>query len=356
MAQSSALQPVAPRRGLTIAAVGLFLLALGYTMALARTFLVPIVFALLLGFLLRPMVRRMARWGIPTPLGATVVVAGMVGIVVLAAFTLSGPMERWLEQAPAQLEQARDRMDQVVDRFRGVQQVARQMEEATTGSQPDGATVTVRQTSTLNRVFGTTQALVTQTLEMLFLLFFLLASGDLFLEKLVKVLPNRSEKRKAVDIAREIEATIATHLRSVAILCVSEGAVVALAMWLIGLPSPALWGALAAVLELAPYIGAAVMTVILTLAGVGTFDSVGMILLAPGIFLLISLLQGNLLAPLLHGRRLALNPLAILVSLMFWWTIWGIPGALVAVPITAAIKVVCDRTESGKAVGEFLGR
>ncbi|HEV2734218.1 MAG TPA: AI-2E family transporter, partial [Longimicrobiaceae bacterium] len=184
---------------------------------------------------------------------------------------------------------------------------------------------------------------------------FLLAGGDMFLQKLVKVLPTLRDKRKAVEIARATESAISTYLVTAVGVSVGEGVVVALAMWLLGMPSPALWGALVALLELIPYLGALAMTVILFVAAITTFDSVGHALLPPAVFLLINVIQANFVSPVLFGHRLALNPVALFVGLAFWFWIWGIPGAFIAVPLLATFKIFCDHIEALASVGEFLG-
>jgi len=216
--------------------------------------------------------------------------------------------------------------------------------------------VVVRQPSLIARVFGTTQRFVASALEVIILLYFLLAGGDLFLQKLVKVLPTSGEKRKAVEIARMIESSVSTYLVTVAIVNVIEGAVVAVAMWLLGMPSPILWGALVAFFEFMPYLGALTMVLILAVTAITVFDGVGRAaLLVPATFLRINVVQANFVSPIFVGHRLALNPVALLVGLTFFFWIWGIPGAFIAVPILATFKIFCDHIASLAAVGEFLG-
>ena len=192
-------------------------------------------------------------------------------------------------------------------------------------------------------------------MEVLILLYFLLAAGDLFLQKLIKVLPNLRDKQKAVEIARKTEASISTYLLTTFAITFTEGIVVALAMWALGMPNPLLWGAMVVVLEFIPYLGAAIMTAILTLAALTVYDTLGEALLVPAVFLGINVIQGNFISPALMGHRLALNPVALLVGLTFWFWIWGLPGAFIAVPLLATFKIFCDHIESLAAVGEFLG-
>lgn len=188
------------------------------------------------------------------------------------------------------------------------------------------------------------------------LLYFLLAGGDLFLQKLIKVLPRFRDKKRAVEIARETEASISTYLFTVAIVNIAEGVIVAGALYLLGMPNAILWGVLTIFLEFIPYIGAAAMVAILALAGLTTFESAGHAMLIPATYLLINIVQAYFVSPLLMGHRLTLNPVAIFVGLALWFFLWGIPGAFLAVPLLAAFKIICDHIEPLAAVGEFLGR
>jgi predicted PurR-regulated permease PerM len=189
----------------------------------------------------------------------------------------------------------------------------------------------------------------------LLLLYFLLASGDVFLRRLVHGLRRPREKRIAVEVAHEVESVVAGYLFASLLINIGQGVCVALAMWLLGMPQPALWGLLTLVLEFIPYLGGALMLILLTIVAFATFDSVGKVLLAPGLYLLISTLQNNLVSPLVYGNRLRLHPVAIFVGVLFWYLIWGVPGAFLAVPILAALKVWADHTERFAVVGEFLG-
>jgi predicted PurR-regulated permease PerM len=339
--------------GITILAV----LAVLYTLYFARDFLLPIVVALLLDFLLSPVVRAMTRLRIPIPLGAAVVVLSLVSAVGFGVYQLSDPVQRWAAQAPATLSAAQAKVRKLTRPVQQVTRTAEQVERATAVAPPSGTReVVVKGPSVVSRVFGTTQKLLAGLLEVIFLLYFLLAAGDLFLQKLVKVIPRDDAKRSVVTVARAIEASISTYLLTATLINLSEGLVVAGAMYLLKMPSALLWGTLVMVLEFVPYLGATVMTLVLLLAAVTTFDNVAHALLVPGVFLTINLIQANAVTPLLLSHRLTLNPVAIFVGLAFWWFMWGVPGAFIAVPVLAALKTICDHAAPLAAVGEFLGR
>ena len=238
-------------------------------------------------------------------------------------------------------------------------ETAARVQEATveaTGGGDRPEQVVVQGPSLFSRIFGTTQRLVTDVVQMLVLLYFLLAAGDLFLQKLVKVLPRVHDKQAAVQVARKIESSISTYLLTQAAVNVGEAIVVSGAMYLLGMPNPLLWGALVVVLEFIPYIGAAIIAIVLTLVALTTYDTVGQAMVVPAVFIAINVIQGNVVSPLLHADRLTLNPVAVFVGLSFWWWIWGIPGAFIAVPLLAAFKIVCDHVAPLASIGEFLGQ
>jgi predicted PurR-regulated permease PerM len=134
------------------------------------------------------------------------------------------------------------------------------------------------------------------------------------------------------------------------------GVVTGVALWWVGMPNSVLWGVVAAVLNFVPYVGAVFNMVILGLAALVSYDTAAQALVVPGVFFVINMIEGNLVTPMILGRRMQLNTVALFIGLVFWWYLWGIPGAILAVPIMAAIKIMCDHIESLTPVGEFLGK
>jgi predicted PurR-regulated permease PerM len=344
-------------RGRSIEATLLTGLAVLYSLYFARDFLVPIVFALLLNFLLSPLIRRLLRWHIKPPISAAVVVLLLIIAVAEGAYQLSGPAQRWAMTAPQSFERAQGKLKSII---RPVQQVTKNVQRAAdaVGAQTDRSPEVVVQSgpSVSSRLFGTTQRIAAGLLEIFILLYFLLAGGDLFLQKLIKVLPHFSDKVKAVEIARATESAVSAYLSTALLVNLVEGAMVAAVLWLLGMPNVLLWGALVACFEFVPYLGALAAVVVLTVAGLTTYDDLARALLVPGSFLAINLLQANLVTPMLLGHRLTLNPVAIFIGLAFFFWIWGVPGAFLAVPLLATFKIFCDHIESLAAIGEFLGQ
>jgi predicted PurR-regulated permease PerM len=340
----------------SVAVTGLFVLAVFYTLHIGRVFFLPIVMALLLAFLLSPVVRALKRIHVPEFLGAALVMLLLLGVIGGATYQLVGPAQEWMSRAPASLSQVQGKLRKLRHPVEQVTKTAEQMARATAGP-GDTRTpqVQIKGPGLGERLFGQTQDLVIGAVEMIILLFFLLASGDLFLHKLVKVLPVFGDKKRAVSIARETEAQISRYLLTVTIINVCLGAVVALTMALLGMPNPLLWGVLAGLFEFVPYLGASTMVVLLTMASLLTFDDPGRALSVPLVYFGINTLQGSIIAPLVLSRQLTLNPVAIFVGIVFWLWVWGIPGAFLAVPMIATFKIFCDHLEPLAPIGEFLG-
>jgi predicted PurR-regulated permease PerM len=319
----------------------------------AREFFIPVALAALLSLVFSPIVRVLARWRIPYPAGAALVLALVIGAVGGSGYMIAGPVRAWVAAAPVALPKAARKLRMVVRPVEQVSRAATQVEQATGAAAPRD--VVVEGPSLGSRLAGTSAALLGGILEVLLLLYSLLAVGDLFLQKLVGMLPRRGDREKAVSIARATESSISAYLGLSALINVSEGAVVAAAMAMLGMPTPLVWGSMVALAEFVPYVGMLTMMAVLTIAALTTFDTVPHALMVPAVYLAINFVQGNIVTPLVMSRRLTLNPVAIFISLALWWWLWGIAGALLAVPLLATFKIVCDHVESLASIGAFLG-
>jgi predicted PurR-regulated permease PerM len=215
-------------------------------------------------------------------------------------------------------------------------------------------TVQLKDTHGTSAFINWTGSLLAGTGETLVVLYLLLASGDLFLQKLVRVMPTLQDKKSAVEISHEIQQNISQYLFTVSLINIGLGALVSGGLYLMGVPNAAMWGMLVAVLNFVPYFGPVAGIILLATVGFLTFDTLWSGLLPAGWYLLLHLLEANFITPVLLGRRFTLNPVVIFVSLIFWTWLWGVPGALLSVPILVSIKVVCDRVPTLSSVSELL--
>jgi predicted PurR-regulated permease PerM len=334
---------------------GIFVLLLLYTLYFAADIAIPLVFALLLKLLLQPGVRLLGRLHVPQALAALAMIALVFGIFGGAGYGLAGPAASWVQKAPEslpRLEQRLSLLKKPIGRLRRVEQQVEKMAQAP-GAPPS---VSISSgPSLVELLFSGTRRLLSGLGITVLLLFFLLASGDLFMRKLVEILPSFRDKRQAVAIAHEVESNISTYLVTVTLMNLLVGTATALAMWAIGLPDPMLWGALAFVLNYVLILGPLTGVFIFFVVGLLTFDTLWQALLPPAAYLAIHLIEGESVTPMLLARRFTLNPVLVIGSLIFWDWMWGIPGALLSVPMLAVVKIVCDRIRLLTPIGHFIG-
>jgi len=318
-----------------------------------REFFIPLALALLLNALLRPLVRGLERLRVSTAVGATLVSLGLLGALVVGGVALVNPVRTWVSQLPASFEAAGRKLASARQSLEQVSQATHALGEPS--GAPPAAPAPPAVPPFLVQLFGTTAALVAGLTEVLLLLYLLLASGDLFLRKLVEVLPVFRDKRTAVEVTEQVQQAVTQYIVTTLVINIGQGVVVGFALWGLGMHSPWLWGGLTVVLEFIPYLGATGMIILLTAAAFSQFDPIGHILLVPGTYLIIAALQNNLVSPLVYGQRLKLNPVAVLVGVLFWWLLWGVAGAFLAVPFFATLKILADHVESLTPMATFLG-
>lgn len=342
------------------APAGLLLMAVLTVLHLARDVVVPVVVALILSLVFLPAVRGMKKMYIPVPLGAAIIVLGLLVGFLGSIYSLAEPAGAWLDKAPQGLRELGVKLSKVAGQVQDVTKATGQVQDMTqdmasgSDSKDRAREVTVRAPTLAGGIFTAAREFAFGAISTLVVLYFLLACGDLFLRKTIAATPRLADKERAIDIAQQVEAGVSTYLLTVTLINASLGCVVAVAMYLLGVPNPVLWGALVAVLNFVPYLGEIAAVAALTIVGLLTFDDLWRGLLVPGVFCLLSAAERYLVTPLVLGQRLSLNPVVIVLSVLFWGAMWGVAGALLAVPILVALKTLCDRVERLHVFGEFL--
>lgn len=361
-ATAGAPAPAAPARPSTTAGSrAVVALALMAAMALLYEFkyiFLPLFLALYLTFTLAPLVRWLRRYRIHEALGAAIVVIGLLVAAGLLVVSVAGPANAWLQRAPSDVQQ----LHQSWQRLRASipmlapppQEAAPAKKTAASRNQPPPppppdpiADKIASESMTLGRAavvnFG---MFAIQTAATIMLLYFLLASERWLLTATVAALPQRRPRVALVGGVRAAQREIGTYLASQSMVNVGLGVATGVAMHFVGLPNPTLWGALAGILNFIPYLGPALLSAILLLAGVLTFDSFGQMMAPAAAFLAINAIESNVITPWFVGKQLRISALAVFVSVLFWGGLWGIGGALIAVPTLIAFRSACRRRRS----------
>jgi predicted PurR-regulated permease PerM len=335
---------------------------------------VPILIALVISTVLRPIVRRLEALRIPAPLGAasvvlsaivllwavgyalTPAVAGFVKTLPQVAATAGAKLRtlpRPLDRIGAMISSATEEIQQPADSNSAAtpRKTTRARVAAPAPSTPSGLTSAV---PILGQVFGTAAGMVSGILATTLLVLFFLASGDQVRQRMLARAKSSPLAKALVDVADELQAVVSRYLSLLALINLVQGTVIAVAMAIIGMPAPLVWGAMAFVAEFFPYLGSATMVILLTLVGLAS-NGGEHVLIAPLIYMAVTTIQNSVVSPVTYGRHLKLSPPAILVSVMVWWLIWGVLGAFLAVPILALVRIVCDR-QGGKlaALGALI--
>ncbi|HWK13067.1 MAG TPA: AI-2E family transporter [Rhizobiaceae bacterium] len=335
--------------------LGIFILLATFALYFGRDFFMPVILAFLMALTLTPIVRFLRKRGIPAAVSATLLVGLSALIFGIGGFLLSGPITELISDAPRIGRTLTERIAELRGPFERLLAISGQIDKAaSTVNDAEVLRVSVQQPGILSQAAGTVLSAGTNIAIVLVLSLFLLASGTLFYEKIVQSFASMSEKKRALRVVYDVEREISRYLLTVAIINAALGTVIGLGLWALGMPTPFLWGVMAALLNFLPYIGAATTIVIVAVISVVSFDTLSYALIPPAFVIFCQMMEGQILTPLVLGRRLELNAVAIFIAVAFWSWLWGFIGALIAVPLLVVIKVFCDHFEALHATGNFL--
>jgi predicted PurR-regulated permease PerM len=333
---------------------GLFALALMGIAYVAAEIVLPFVFAITLKLLLQPILRLLERLHLPRMLAALLLILALFGTIVGLGTAISGPAGTWAAKLPEGIPRLQERLSFLRAPIDTLQLFLQQVENiGTTGAHQDAAP-SREGPNLLATLFAGTRSFASGFFTTVLFLYFILVSGDIFLRRLVEILPRFSSKRQAVDISQQIESDISAYLVTITIMNAVVGIATGIVMWLTGIGDPILWGTVAFLLNYAPILGPTLGVVIFLLAGLLTIGTLWQALLPAGLYLGIHLVEGETVTPMLLARRFTLNPVLVILSLVFWFWMWGIPGAILSVPMLAITKIICDRVRPLAALGHFL--
>lgn len=338
------------------AVIGIFLLLLLASIAYARDFLVPVALGILLALVFSPVRRFLERRKLPPAVSALVIVGGLITLMGFGLSSLADPVQSWIKEAPtigSKIEQklrgANKSAKAVIEAGEQIDKIARVKDETEQVQK-----VSTREPGVLVQLATSVPEVLAQVAFTLVLLFFLLASGDMFYEKLVHIMPTFKDKRNAIRISYDIESKLSNYLFTITTINAGLGIAVGLAMWWLGMPNPILFGVLAFVLNFVPYLGAIIGVAIAAVLGLLTFDHTGTALLPALVYLILTIFEGQLATPYFVGRKLEMNPVVIFLTVALWAWLWSFVGMLVAVPLLVAVRTFCEHIPRLHAFGTFL--
>ena len=334
---------------------GLFALGVFAVLYLASAIILPIVLAFVLNLLLQPAVRLLCRVHLPRAVGALLTVFLVIGVLAGLVAALSVPAVTWAERLPDGIPRLEAHLEVIKGPIAALQKLIQQAEQVADAPPSKGSIVSVRRDLGLTgALFAGTRSILDGLFTTVLVLYFLLVAGNIFLRRIVEILPTFTNKRQAVDISQQIQEDISAYLVTITAMNAAVGVTTAAAMYLCGLGDPLLWGTIAFLLNYIPILGPLFGVCIFVLVGMLSFESLWWALLPPALYLGIHLVEGETLTPMLLARRFTLNPVLIILSLVFWFWMWGVPGAILAVPMLAILKIISDRLRPLKALGHFL--
>jgi len=351
----------------TLCLLFLSLVGAAFVLQYAQAVIVPFILALLFFYALDPIVSWLSRRGIPRVLSSMLLILLLLGTGGSAIYMLGGQASAMVDRLPEAVKKVRTTMDSLHRAPGGavakVQQVAGELERTNAGSKPVNGVTRVQIEEPLFRASdylwtGSLGLLwfIGQTLTIIFLVFFLLASGDLYKRKLIEVVgPRLSRQRLTLQILDDIDHQIGRFLLIQAMTSTFIGLALGISLWLLGVNQAAMSGVTAGILNTIPYFGTIIVTSGLALASFLQFGRLEMVLAVAGVTLFVTSIDGLLLTPLLAGRFSRMNNLAVFISLLFWGWLWGPLGALLAVPIMMVMKSICDHIEALQPIGHLLG-
>jgi predicted PurR-regulated permease PerM len=313
----------------------------------AREIILPIVLAIMFKLLLEPVMRQAERFHIPRPIAATIMLILAIGVIVAVGSAIAGPATEWAKKLPDGMQKVEDKLKFLTEPIHSLETFFRKLDSGGSGGGNMGTSIEAM-------LLNGTQNIASGFAETIVVLFFLLNSGDTFLRRMVEIVPSFSDKRRVVALSQQIEENISAYLLTVSVMNAAVGVATGLSAWALGLGDPLLWGGIAFLLNYLPIIGPVIGVGLVLFAGVLSFNDIWRAILPAGAYLLIHLIEGETVTPMLLARRFTLNPVVVVISIIFWFWMWGVPGAVLSVPMVAIAKIICDDVKPLNAIGHFL--
>ncbi len=342
-------------KAVTASIIGSSLILLVGALYFTRSLLLPILLAFLFTLILSPVVRVLKRRGIPESVTAFLLVIAVAGFLGGGAYSLSDPVSKWVGDAPEIGTQLRLKLISLRKPVEKILEAQKQVEDATTQKAAPGVQqVIVKEPGLISQAARGMPDFLAGVGLTLVLLLFLLASGDMFYEKLVRVLPTLTDRKQGLRIARDIEREVSRYILTISAINAALGVCVGGGLYALGMPNPFLWGVAAAIVNFIPYLGAITGVVVVGIIAIVSFPTLGEALLAPAVYFACTVIEGQFITPALVGRRMQINPVAVLLAIAFWGWLWGVIGIFIAIPLLIVVKIFSHHVPGLGGLQEFL--
>ncbi|MCA9040133.1 MAG: AI-2E family transporter, partial [Planctomycetaceae bacterium] len=336
----------------------IFLGALGLIHAFyfARAILIPIALAVVLFFLLAPVVRFMSRWRYVTEsVAAGIVVLFMSSLIFTGSYFLATPVTSWIRSAPETFRAAEEKLSFLSEPVGMLDEASEEVSNITNGNEKeDVVKVAIQQPPIISYLLSSTVNVMAGTIITIVLVYLMLAMGHRSINSVVELMPSINDKKGVVNLLRNIELGISRYLVTITLINICLGVVIGFTLGLLGLPDPYLLGIMAALLNFIPYVGPAVGALIVFMISVVNMNTPAEIAAGPLIYLTINTIEGNLITPVIMGHSMKLNPAIVFLHIIFWGWVWGIGGVLLSVPILGILKITFNHFEETKPIAHLL--
>jgi predicted PurR-regulated permease PerM len=358
--KSSAENPSAMRVNQVTASKLLVLGAVGALLYVAHFAFIPIALALLFALVLSGPVEALYRLHVPRSVSATIILVIVLGMLAGVVDLMWAPTQHWFAAAPQTVKVIKRKLNPAIKFITHVEELRSSAGNIGTAGPPATGTAppsppSVESESSPVLFLDATREAMLGVLTFVIVTLFLLAGGPPMLARMTAAFVDDLNSGHVLAIIEKVRGEVGRFYVTTALINVGFGLATAGIMMLCGMPTPYLWGVLAAALNFIPYAGSTATLIVLTLVAFVTFDGIGHVLAVAGSYLLLAMLEGQVVQPLFVGRRLKINPLLIFLALWFGGLFWGIAGVVLATPALLTLKVVAEHAISGKSVMEFLG-
>lgn len=338
-----------PRPRASAAALVLAVLAVGYTLWATQDLILPVLLAMFFALVGNPILRLLRKLRIPRFLGALAVLCSGIAIAVLLGQQLAQPAGEWIREAPRELRTLAPKLQKLAKPVQEANKAAQNIARAAGGESPGKPVQVVRtEANEPYKALTATPMLVASVLAVVLLTFFFMVYGQDLQRNAIALLPDRHKKKMTVEILQAIETEVSRYVLTISLINAVVGLVFAACLFFVlGLPlgEALLWGTMAMLLNFAPYVGPLVGIVVMLLMGFASYEEPLRALVPAGLYLGLHTLEGQLVTPIVLGRRMALSPLVLILALMVFGWLWGIVGLLLAVPLLVCVKIVLARLD-----------